>query len=88
MKQRIALSVYEALVIQQVEECGSEDINSLSTELSIERRKLLQIVAHLKQKGLIQVRTAATDTWVELSSKGRSLARNLWPAQPQLGGAI
>jgi DNA-binding MarR family transcriptional regulator len=87
MKQRIALSVYESLVIQQVEECGSEDINSLSTELSIERRKLLQIVAHLKQKGLIQVRTAATDTWVELSSKGQRLARNLWPASPQLGGA-
>lgn len=86
MKQRIALSVYEALVIQQVEECGSEDINSLSAELSIERRKLMQIIAHLKQKGLIQVRTATADTWVELSSKGRSLAHSLWPSQ-QLGGA-
>lgn len=87
MKQRIALSVYEALVIQQVEECGSEDINSLSTELSIERRKLLQIVAHLKQKGLIQVRTAAADTWIELSSKGRRMAHTVWPVSPQFGGA-
>ncbi len=86
--KHIALNVYEALVIQQVEECGSEDINSLSTELSIERRKILQIVDHLKQKGLIQVRIAASDTWVELSTKGRRMAHNLWPVSPQFGGAL
>lgn len=85
--KRIALSVYEALVIQQVEECGSEDINSLSLELAIERRKLLQIISHLKQKGLIQVRMAASDTWVELSSKGRHMARALWPSSPAFGSA-
>jgi len=85
--KNIALNVYEALVIQQVEECGSEDVNSLSLELAIERRKLLQVIGHLKQKGLIQVRMAATDTWIELSAKGRRMAHSLWPSSPALGNA-
>ena len=85
--KNIALNVYEALVLQQVEECGSEDVNSLSAELAIERRKIIQIISHLKQKGLVQVRLAASDTWVELSEKGRRMAHSLWPASPAIGSA-
>lgn len=79
--KNIALNVYEALVLQQIEEAGTEDLQSLASELTIEKKKVLRIVTRLKHKGLVLVNKTTSDVWVEISHKGKRIAQTLWPAQ-------
>lgn len=79
--KNIALNVYEALVLQQIEEAGTEDLQSLASELTIEKKKVLRIVTRLKHKGLVLVNKTTNDIWVEISHKGKRIAQGLWPSQ-------
>jgi predicted transcriptional regulator len=58
---KIQLPEDYALVLQQVEESGSEDFSILAESLRIERSRLSHIVKALQHKGLIvmQARTFA-----------------------------
>lgn len=77
--KKTSLTTYEALILQQVQQYGIEDLQNLAAELTIERGKLLRIVQHLRQKGLVLIRANTADTLVELSNKGQRLVRTLWP---------
>lgn len=69
-----------ALVLQQIQESGQEDITNLSESLSIRRSRLLHVISALRHKGLIRITyDYHSDLWVELSSKGRRLVTMLWP---------
>lgn len=77
---RIALPEDYALVLQQIQENGQEDIANLSETLHIRRNRLAHIIEALKHKGLIRIsRDYHSDLWIELSGKGRRLVRYLWP---------
>lgn len=69
-----------ALVLQQIQESGQEDLTNLSESLRIKRSRLTHIIESLKHKGLIRLtQDYRNDVWVELSSKGRRLVAYLWP---------
>lgn len=75
----IELPEVYALVLQHVDEVEQEDFTTLAETLCLERSKLSHIVAALKNKGLIKVRTTTQDSWISLSSRGRRLINMLWP---------
>ncbi len=69
-----------ALVLQQINEHGQEDITSLAESLRIRRSRLAHIVDSLRHKGLVRFsRDYRNDILIELSGKGRRLVRYLWP---------
>lgn len=68
-----------ALVLQQVDESGEEDLTSLAETLLLDKARLSHIVGSLKSKGLISVDYTAYDIYVRLSAKGRKLIEILWP---------
>ena len=75
-----------ALVLQQIQESGQEDIANLAETLQIKRGRLAHIIDALKHKGLIRLtRDYHSDMWIELSTKGRRLVNYLWP---ESGGAL
>jgi DNA-binding MarR family transcriptional regulator len=69
-----------ALVLQQIQENGQDDIANLSESLHIRRSRLTHIIDALKHKGLVRLtRDYHSDLWVELSGKGQRLVQYLWP---------
>lgn len=69
-----------ALVLQQIQESGQEDIANLSESLRIRRGRLAHIINALRHKGLIRLtHDYRNDVWIELSGKGRRLVQYLWP---------
>lgn len=69
-----------ALVLQQIQENGQEDIANLSESLHIRRSRLAHIIEALKRKGLVRLtRDYHSDLWIELSGKGRRLVNYMWP---------
>ena len=77
---RITLPEDYALVLQQIQENGQDDIANLAETLHIRRSRLSHIIDSLKHKGLIRVtRDYHSDLWIELSAKGKRLVRYLWP---------
>ena len=69
-----------ALVLQQIDEDGGEDFNSLVETLGVERPRLAHILSSLQNKGLVLMRSSASgEFWIELSRKGQRLMRYLWP---------
>ena len=69
-----------ALVLQQIQESGQEDLANLSESLRIKRSRLTHIIQALKHKGLVRLtKDYRNDVWVELSGKGRRLVTYLWP---------
>lgn len=69
-----------ALVLQQIQENGQDDIANLSESLHIRRSRLAHIIEALKRKGLIRLtRDYHSDLWIELSGKGRRLVSYMWP---------
>lgn len=77
---KIELPEDYALVLQQIQENGQDDIANLSESLHIRRSRLTHIIEALKRKGLIRLsRDYHSDLWVELSGKGRRLVSYMWP---------
>ena len=69
-----------ALVLQQIQESGQEDLTNLSESLRIRRSRLAHIIDSLKHKGLVRLtQDYRDDVWIELSGKGRRLVAYLWP---------
>jgi DNA-binding MarR family transcriptional regulator len=69
-----------ALVLQQIQENGQDDLANLAESLRIRRSRLTHIIDALKHKGLIRMtRDYRNDVWIELSGKGRRLVSYLWP---------
>ncbi len=75
----ITLSTDEALVLQQISECGEEDLVGLARGLRMSRQRVALLLTHLKHKGLIRITTSYGDWWVKTSRKGADLVRSLWP---------
>jgi DNA-binding MarR family transcriptional regulator len=77
--QKIQLPEDYALVLQQVEENGSEDFSMLAESLRIDRPRLRHILRALQHKGLIVMHAAGEDLRIRLSTKGRQLTAYIWP---------
>jgi DNA-binding MarR family transcriptional regulator len=78
--RKIELPEDYAIVLQQVNETGEEDLTTLSETLQYDRPKLAHILQSLRQKGLVYF---SQDTYreplIKLSSKGRRLMTYMWP---------
>lgn len=75
-KKSLNLPTDYALVLQQIQEDGQDDIASLSYALSINQHRVFHIVRSLQHKGLVQV---YDDAIVTLSRKGKRVLNYLWP---------
>jgi DNA-binding MarR family transcriptional regulator len=74
------LSQDYAIVLQQIDEDGSDDFDTLAETLRFDRGRLHHILQALRSKGLIVTnRDAQYETWISVSGKGRRLLRYLWP---------
>ena len=78
-KPKISLSTDDALVLQQISESGEEDLVSLQQLLGMKRGKVVASLERLRRKGLITVQRTASDWWVHMSSKGKTLTSYVWP---------
>lgn len=74
-----SLSLSEAIVLQQVHEDGEDDTAALSKALGMSREHTLNVIAHLKRKGLVAIDGEYDGLWVHLTRKGLRLMRYLWP---------
>ena len=74
-----ALTTSEALLLQQINESGQEDIDGLVHELRESRSSVLAQLTHLKRKGLIVIRETYGNIWIQLSQNGKRVLRELWP---------
>ena len=80
MHKIVELPADYALVLQQIQENGQEDMINLSESLHIRRSRIAHIISALKHKGLVKItRDYHSDLWIELSGKGQRLVRQLWP---------
>lgn len=78
--RKIELPEDYAIVLQQVNEMGEEDLTTLTETLRYDRPKLAHILQGLRQKGLIYFsQDTYRDPLVRLSSKGRRLMSYMWP---------
>lgn len=71
-----------ALVLQQVNENGEEDIETLAEYLRLDRKRLAHIIEALHNKGLIYFsrgRYQYQSSLIRLSGKGRQLMTYVWP---------
>ncbi len=76
---RISLSSEDAMILQQINQSGEEDIISLEQALGIQRGRLMARLEHLRRKGLITIQRTASDWWVQVSSKGKQVSQYIWP---------
>ncbi|HJP96507.1 MAG TPA: hypothetical protein VJ843_03995 [Candidatus Saccharimonadales bacterium] len=86
--KKIMLPADYALVLQQVNESGEEDLDTLSESLRVDKKRLAHIVQALHHKGLIYFSRNYQEPWIRLSAKGRQLVRYVWPESglnPSLG---
>lgn len=87
--KKIMLPADYALVLQQVNESGEEDLETLSESLRVDKKRVAHIVQALHHKGLIYFsRSTYQEPWIRLSAKGRQLVRYVWPESglnPSLG---
>jgi len=69
-----------ALVLQEVAEVGQEEVTMLEESLRFDHARLMHILQNLRHKGLITFSKGGySDSWVQLSAKGRRLLTYLWP---------
>ena len=74
-----SLSLSEAIVLQQVNEDGEDDTRTLERALGMSPEHMLNVIGHLKRKGLVAIDGEYGGLWVHLTQKGRRLIRYLWP---------
>lgn len=79
MAQQPTLTTDEALVLQQINEHGEDDVIGLEQSLRMSRPKLMAQLTHLKNKGLITVKMTTGDWWITVSRRGQQMMRRLWP---------
>jgi predicted transcriptional regulator len=69
-----------ALVLQQVNETGEEDMDTLAEYLRFDRKRLAHIIQALHHKGLISFsKTAYQSSLIRLSAKGKQFISYVWP---------
>lgn len=78
--RKIEINEDSALVLQQIEEVGEEDFDSLNESLRFGPPYLWHILQNLHHKGLIKIR----GSWISLSSKGKKTTELIWPKTPYI----
>lgn len=68
-----------ALVLQQLNHDGRDDIDELAEMVSVDRGRLQHVIKSLQHKGLIIIDNVGYETWLSLSSKGHNLIDYLRP---------
>lgn len=73
------MSTEDAIVLQQINETGEEDLMSLSKSLNMKRARVMASLESLRRKGLVTIQRTAGDWWVRVSLKGKQLTQYVWP---------
>lgn len=73
------LTTNEAIILQQVNEDGEDDIRSLAHELGITRHHTIAEILRLEQKGLLDLHYGFDGLLLEVSRRGKQTVRSLWP---------
>lgn len=70
-----------ALVLQQINEDGSDGFEDLVGALQLDRGRLGHILRALHHKGLIRIEHVSfgEEIWLSLSAKGKRFVSLLWP---------
>jgi predicted transcriptional regulator len=76
-----------ALVLQQVNENGEEDIETLAEYMRVDRKRLAHIIQALHHKGLIYFsRDRYQSSLIRLSGKGKQFMTYIWPESGLMPG--
>lgn len=75
----INLTATEALVLQQINEDGEDDIRSLAFALGMPRNLVTAIAVRLEEKGLVAFHHSFSGLWMDVSQRGKRLIRAMWP---------
>lgn len=78
-RQTIELTSDEAIILQQIEEAGEEDVRGLVYSLRMTHQQVVAILERLKHKGLIRIHARYGDWWVRVSVHGKRTLAMLWP---------
>lgn len=74
-----AISTNEALLLQQLSECGEEELNDIAQEMREPRGRILSQLDSLKRKGLIQIKHNYGEVIVSLTRLGKRTINYVWP---------
>ena len=77
--KEMSLSTSEAIVLQQLQEDGEDDMSLLSSQLGFSKGRIVALINGLKQKGLLVINHDYKGTWIRLSTKGNHLISYMWP---------
>lgn len=88
MKQPVKLTTNEAIVLQQVNEDGEDDIRTLASQLGMSRTSLYSTIERLKHKGLVAMNNSLDDLWIRLTRKGQQLVHYVWPESNNMSLAM
>lgn len=79
-KTELRLPYDYAMVLQQIQEDGEDDFETLAETLQVDRPRLAHIIDALYHKGLIRMsRESSRQAWISVSSKGQRLLTYMWP---------
>jgi DNA-binding IclR family transcriptional regulator len=68
-----------AIVLQQINEDGGDNIDDLVDTVRVDKSRLAHIVSALHHRGLVTVENLGYEPWLTVSAKGRRLIHYLWP---------
>lgn len=87
IKRNLTLSTDDALVLQQINEDGQNDVITLARRLGMRNKKVTQSLNKLSQKGLIRTVEFYGQIKVRLSRQGQNLMNYIWP-ESMIGLAV
>ena len=79
INEDLNLTTNEAIVLQQVHEDGEDDIRSLSYELGMSRREIINNALRLEQKGLLDLHQSFDGLLLHVSQRGKTIIKQIWP---------
>lgn len=82
--ETLDLTTNEAIILQQIHEDGEDDTDTLAQMLDMSRPSIMNVVAHLKKRGLISIDDGYDGLWVRLTKKGRQFMNYIWPESLKL----
>ena len=76
-----SLSTNDALVLQQIAECGQESLDELMYDTHMSQGRLHALVERLKHKGSVKIQYDFEEILISLSTQGKHVLKQIWPQQ-------
>ena len=77
--KEVNLTTNEALILQQIDEDGGDDVVILAGQIGLSRRTAMNVLVDLRRKGLMAIDQAYGNAWVRLTTRGKRLVQKIWP---------